>query len=158
MSVPTKPASSVNHQIVLFGKALHPELFAIKGRRVFTGTAFELETWLMPESHVLRFSHQGFSACELLSDGLGPMPALKSVASFPATGERDFEYRFDRFGVIYMNSLQSENLSDNVYASQYDELCQTSRENNALVHRWDDDSGPCMSILEVQTSRPPAGL
>ncbi len=149
MSVPTKPVNS-SHQIALFGRALHPELFAIKGRRVFNEPQYEVEAWLMPESHVIRFHHRGTSVCELLCDGQARMPEAKSVAAFPAAGERDFEYRFDRVGVVYMNSVQSENLPENVYAAQYDELCLNARENNAVFHRWTDDAGQCMSILELQ--------
>jgi len=152
MSVPTKPMNGVQgHQIVLFNRALHPELFTIKGCRVFRDTGYELEAWLMAGAHVLRFCRNGSSVCELLSDAPARTSETASVAAFPALGERDFEYRFDRLGIVYMNSLQSENLPENVYASTHDELLQDARQNKAIVHRWDDDSGPCASILDIQT-------
>ncbi len=152
MSVPTKPMSGVQgHQIVLFNRALHPELFGIKGCRVFKDAGYELEAWVMPEAHVLRFCRNGSSVCEVLSDPPPKMTETASVAAFPALGERDFEYRFDRLGIVYMNSVQSENLPENVYASTHDELLRDARESKAIVHRWDDDVGACASILEVQT-------
>ena len=42
---------------MLYSRPLHPELFAIQGRSVFRTSDYEVESWLMPAGHVVRFQH-----------------------------------------------------------------------------------------------------
>ncbi|QYO64492.1 DUF2617 family protein [Leptolyngbya sp. 7M] len=150
MSMPTKPTALNGHQVHLFNRALHPELFPLKGRRVVSGQKYELETWVMPGSHVLRFQFRGACALELMADGGLRVPNAQPVASSPALGEHDFEYQFDRHGMVYMATIQSENLPEHVFDSTYHELLEHGRSSRALIHRWMDEVGPCLSMLDIQ--------
>ena len=49
-----------------------------------------------------------------------------------------------------MASVQTEQLTPNLYLSTFEELDDFAREEQAMVHRWDDEIGPCMSILAYQ--------
>lgn len=151
MTLPLKPNSLQSYQTVLYGRALHPEFFPLKGRRVLRHGNYELELWIMSGSHLLRFERGPLVASELVTDQDGNLPDAGVVTAFLCAGERDFEHRFERHGVVYMTSVQTESLSDNLYESTMEELREFAQENEALVHRWEDEAGPCVSILDAQT-------
>lgn len=150
MSLPAKSNSLQSYQAILYDRALHPELFALKGRKVVKHGGYELEAWVMPGSHLLRFEHHKLCCCELVTDQEDNLPANGVVTAFLCAGEREFEHRFSGEGVIYMTSVQTETLSENLYAATYKEMAGFAADVEALVHRWDDETGQCLSILDVQ--------
>lgn len=150
MNLPQKPSLLQTYQIILYNRVLHPELFPLKGRRVIRHGAYELEAWVMPGAHLLRFERGGLCACELLTEHERSVPTIGIVTSFLCAGERDFDHRFTKDGVNYMTSVQTETLSDNLYQSTFEEIREIVRENSALAHTWDDEAGKCMSVVDVQ--------
>src|SRR5256885_3777635 len=121
MNTPAKANVLQAYQVILYSRALHPELFQLKGRRVHKRGDYELETWVMPGQHILRFGHKKLCASELLTDQ-EKSPATGIVSAFLCAGERDFEHRFTKEGVVYMTTVQTETLSDNVFTATFDEL------------------------------------
>lgn len=150
MSVPVKSNSLQTYQTVLYNRALHPEFFPIKGRKVFRRSRYELEAWVMAGSHLLRFEHGPLCASELVTDQEGNLPDQGVVAAFLCAGERDFEHRFDREKVTYMTTVQTETLSENLYLATFEEMMTFSRESEALTYLWDDGAGRCLTMLDVQ--------
>ncbi|MFZ4574154.1 MAG: hypothetical protein ACOYN0_07135 [Phycisphaerales bacterium] len=148
MNTPTRSNSLQTYQIVFYERALHPELFQLRGRRVVRQGKYELEAWVMPGQHVLRFESGAVCACELLTDQERNLPSTGVVAAFLCAGERDFEHRLR--GATYMSTVQTETLSENLYANTFEEMVQFSRENQALSHFWTDDTGRCASIVDIQ--------
>jgi hypothetical protein len=110
-----------------------------------------------------RFRHNGFCACELVAD-LELLPEDGQVALFPCVGERDYQHRFDGTDVAYALSFQTENLSETLFDSTYEELKAFGHESGALVHEWQTNghapspatappkasTGRGMSIVDVQ--------
>ncbi|GJM19958.1 MAG: hypothetical protein DHS20C14_21710 [Phycisphaeraceae bacterium] len=135
-------------QLHLFPKALHPELFDLCGRRVVTQGAYELEAWILPNAHVIRFGFGRACYTELVTDREQGLPE-GAAETFFCAGERDFEKQFQSDGITYMTSVQTEQLGDNLYAATYDELRDFGREVDGLSHTW-DDGGPCLSMLDIQ--------
>ncbi len=148
MNSTTRSTALQTLQLHLYPKALHPELFEFQGRRVVTYGAYELEAWIMPSSHVVRFGFERACYTELVSDRESGLPD-GAAETFFCAGERDFEKTFQGDGITYMTSVQTEQLGDNLYASTYDELRDFSREVDGLTHLW-DDGGPCLSMLDIQ--------
>lgn len=149
VSAPMKATSAQPYQILLYSRALHPELFQLKSRRVHKRGEYELEAWLMNGMHVLRFSHNGSCACELLTDQ-ARSPVSGIVAAFPCMGEREFEHTFEHEGVTFMSTIQTETLNETIYDSTYAEFCALAKENNALIAKWDDEGGKNLSVIDVQ--------
>jgi len=147
---PSKTNALQSYTILLYDRALHPELFQLKARRVVKHGQYELESWLMNGSHVVRFEFKSICATEFLSEQDKSVPSSGLVTACLCAGERDFEHRFTGAGVTYMNSVQTETLSDNLYASTLEEMVQFSRETGALTHQWGDETGKCVSIVDVQ--------
>ncbi|HYE61291.1 MAG TPA: DUF2617 family protein [Phycisphaerales bacterium] len=150
MNLPTKTNVLQTYQIILYNRALHPESMALKGRRVVKHGEYELEAWILPGTHMLRFDHRTLCVSELLTDQERTPPLQGQVSSFLCAGERDVEHRFPREKVTYMTSVQTETLSDSLYAASLEEMLDHARLNHSLSHTWDDEAGRCLSILDIQ--------
>ena len=150
MTLPVKSNTLQSYQIFLYNRALHPELFPLRGRKVIRHGGYEFEVWVMDGAHLLRFEHSTLCACELLTAQDAKVPESGIVAGFLAAGERDFEHRFTKDKVVYMNTIQSETLSENLFLSTYDEMIDYARTTDALVHKWNDPAGKCLSMIDTQ--------
>lgn len=150
MTAPTKSNALQSYQVLLYNRALHPELFALKARRVVRSGPYELEMWAMQGAHLLRFEKGALCCSELLTAQESQLPTSGIVSSFLAAGDRDFEHRFTKDRVTYMTTVQSETLSENLYLAIHEEMLDHAREIDGLLHRWSDDTGQCLSLLEAQ--------
>lgn len=152
-TLPLKPPNLKAHQVLLYDRALHPELFPLRKRKVVRHggeRGYEFEAWVTEGAHLLRFEHGPLCASELMSDDESRVPSMGIVNAFLCITEREFEHSFARERATYMNAVQTENLTDALYHSTYEELLEHGRENEALIHEWSDEIGPCLSIVEVQ--------
>jgi hypothetical protein len=150
MTVPTKSAGVQSYQVVLYNRALHPEFFPLKARRVIRHGSYEAEGWLMPGMHLFRFEMGPVCASELVTDQEKNLPDTGVVTAFLCAGEHEYEYCFEKRGVTYMTSVQTETLSENIYVGTLEELRDYGKEQNALRYEWDDEAGRCLSMLDFQ--------
>ena len=142
--------STQSYQVVLYKRALHPELFDLRDRKVTLHGRYELESWLMPGNHVLRFGFGDLCLSELVIDRENNLPSTGVVTAFPCAGERDFEQKFEAEKVNYLSTVQTETLSENLYLTTHREMVEHIRENGSQSIGWDTDAGPNLSILDVQ--------
>lgn len=175
MNTPQKTNALQAYQIILYDRALHPELFALKGRRVVRHESWELDAWVMQGQHVLRFESGSVCASELVTDQEAGLPTTGAVSAFLCAGERDFEYLFGskrtkstlRRGAkepaiggsgpngvassaLYMTTVQTEALSENLYIATCDEMTAHAKEKDSLIHSWQEEAGAGMSILDIE--------
>lgn len=152
MSISGKSPALLTYHVLLYSRALHPDAFPIKGRRVSKQPgAFELEAWVMSGAHLVRFEGRGLCACELVREEMdGRFPEGGIVSSAPCLGEREYEHLFERDRVLYMNTAQTETLSENLFIATYEELMGVATANNSLIHRWDDEAGRCLSMIDIE--------
>lgn len=148
MNLPTKASSLQSYQVVLYDRALHPELFRLNGRRQYRQGGWSAEAWIMRGAHLLRFEHGLMCATELVTDQ-ETLPSSNVVAAFLCAGERDFDHSFGKSGVSYITTVQTESLSENLYMSTLEEMREHARQEECLWLGW-DDGGPCLSVLDVQ--------
>lgn len=153
MNTPSKSSSLQAYRLILYRRALHPELFRVKNRTTVTYGGYEFEAWVMPGSHLMRFQHNGQCATELITDQEEGIPDRGIVAAIPCAGERDHEQAFgDK--IRYCSTVQTETLPESLYKATHLELTQFAKEGNALIHQWqDEDGGNCASILDIQRFR-----
>lgn len=150
-SAPVRPAPAPSLQMYLYRRPLHSDLFQIKARRQIRHNAYDLEAWVMPGGHVIRFRHADFSCCELLVDHADRLPLDGAVTCLPCTGEQDFDHSFGPEKVRYLTSLQTETLTDSLYKTSYQELIELAKDTDALYHTFTDELGRLnASILDVQ--------
>jgi len=168
LNTPQKTNALQSYQILLYDRALHPELFALKGRRVVRGGAWELEAWVMQGQHVLRFERGSVCAAELVTDQETGLPTNGALSAALCAGERDYEHAFTcrpttgpcvnghatppagRGSVVYISTVQTESLSENLFIATCEEMTAHVAENESLVHAWEEEAGKGMSIIDLQ--------
>lgn len=153
MSAPAKSLILQAYRLILYRRALHPELFEVCGRRTAEHDSYAFEAWLMPGGHLLRFQHDDTCATELVTSQVDGVPDGGVVAAMPCAGEREHEEKVgDK--IKFLCAVQTEQLPESLYRATYEELVAFGRESNALVHTWEDeDGGLCASIVDIQRFR-----
>ncbi len=149
MTAPIKNALQT-YQTILYDRVLHPEWFRLSGRDQVSHRGYELELWLTPGGHVLRFDHADHRISELVTEQESNLPDTGVIAAALCAGERDFEHEFTERGITYMTSVQTEQLSENLYHATLDEMRSHIHENESMHHAWDCEDGPCLSVLDTQ--------
>lgn len=150
MDLSAKSNALQTYQILLYDRALHPELFTLHDRRVIKAGGYEFEAWLMRGAHLLRFERGPICASELVTDQDDHLPQHGVLTCFPCAGEREHDYSFPRTDVNYMTSVQTETLSENLYLNTLEELRAFGHESSAMMHAFADSMGPCLSMLDIQ--------
>lgn len=149
-TAPPPTTSLQTYQSILYGRGVHPELFDIRDRTSIDHARYGFEAWLLPGRHVLRFEFGGNCITEHVTDQERGLPDAGVIESFLCAGERELERRFEATGISYMTAAQTEQLGENLYHATYEELDELARETRALAHRWTDEAGSCMSIIDCQ--------
>jgi hypothetical protein len=140
--------------LYLYRRPIHPDHFPLKGRRHITATTgkYELEAWIGPGSHALRFRHGTFNCCELVIDRDGGLPVEGAVTGFACAGEHDFQHQFAPERITYNTAVQSETLSSNLYKATYEDMLDYTKQTDALAHKYEDSEGrKCLSLLDLQS-------
>ena len=134
----------------LYNRAVHPEFFELRSRRVVRHEGYELESWLMGGGHALRFSTGSCCYSEVICGSETALPEANCLNSFICIGEHDIDEKFENDGVGYIATIQSETLGENLYRATFEEMLDYADESGAQVDRWNDESGASMSIVDVQ--------
>lgn len=72
------------------------------------------------------------------------------MAAFLCIGEQDYNHAFKSGPVNYITTVQTETLAENLYLSTFEELLAFGKEGEAVIHQWEDEVGPCLSMLDTQ--------
>lgn len=153
MNVPSKSLCLQAYRMILYRRALHPELFEVRGRKTIEHNGYDFEAWVMPGGHLMRFQHNGCCATELVTCQDDGIPDRGIVAAMPCAGEREHEETLGE-KIKYLSTVQTEQLPESLYKATYEELISFGLENKALIHEWiDEDGGRCASILDLQRFR-----
>lgn len=135
---------------VLYERPLHPELFSLQGRRVVRHDGYELECWVLAGGHALRYGTGEACYCEVIGRTELSLPETNAVEAFPCVGEHETDRHFPDDRVGYINTIQSEQLGDNLYRATFEEMLDFAGEADALTYRWESGSGPSLSMVDVQ--------
>lgn len=138
-------------QLYLYRRPLHPELFPLKARRTLAHGPYELEAWIIPHGHVLRFRTGLFTCCELVTGQDESVPVDGAVTGLPCTNEHEFAHRFEHEKVHYLTNAQLETLSPNLYRMTHDDMLDYVKQTDSLAHKWTDSMGRNhLSVLDLQ--------
>ena len=159
MSISHKSQNTQLFRLLLYRRALHPELFDLQNRRRDRHGDYQIESWLFPAGHVVRFEVGGDSCLtEVVIDRGDHLPEHGLVYALPCLGEKDYELdaKTDEIArkIGYVTTIQTENLTDNLYQATYREMLDFAAESSGMVHEWKDADGvPCVSVLDAQKYR-----
>jgi hypothetical protein len=154
MTLSNKTPSTQMYRLMLYQRALHPELFAIQGRRTITQNDYELEAWISPGGHSLRFQTQGHCVTEVVSGQEIQLPERGLIHHLPCIGEKEYDVDVeDR--IRFVTAIQTENLSDNLYMATYNEMRDFAEEAEAMTYGWTESDGgmPNLTVLDLQRYR-----
>ncbi len=152
MSVSHKSQNQLAFRMMLYNRPLHPELFDLKARRADRHGEYEVESWVIPSGHVVRFAIKGQQLSECVIDSGDHLPENGLVHALPCLGEKDFEME-PSGRMKYYTTVQSETLTDNLYQATYREMVEFAEETGSLSHAFDTDAGQNLSILDAQKYR-----
>lgn len=151
MSISHKSSNAQVFRLMLYRRALHPELFAFQGRRWHRQAEYEVETWMLPLGHVVRFQAGSKCLTETVLENGDHLPEMGLVHALPCLGEKDYELDPEENQLGYVTTIQTESLTDNLYMATYREMRDFAAETNALCHEWKDAEGnPSLSVLDAQ--------
>ena len=153
MSTSHKSPAIQMFRLMLYRRPLHPELFPLEARRIDRHGEYEVENWVTPGGHVVRFSLPHQVMTEAVLENGDHLPETGLIHALPCFGEKDFETGpEDR--LQYYTTIQTEQLSDNLYQATLAEMRDFARETGSLVHEWTDTDGvACLSMLDAQKYR-----
>jgi hypothetical protein len=139
------------HQAILYDRPLVAEIFKPARKLSVECGQYRCELWVMPGAHAVRFDYDLLRAAELVTDQEAGLPESGVLSAFLCSGERDYEHRFERWGVEYLTTVQSEALSQNVYCSLLDEArTEAKGHRHTLIHEWQAEAGACLSAVTVE--------
>ncbi len=154
MSVSPKSAAAQLYRMMLYQRPLHPELFPLEVRRTDRHGDYEVEMWLTPGGHVVRFSAFGHVLCETVIESGDHLPETGLVHALPCIGEKDYELTDPPGRIGYVTTIQTEQLTDNLFTSTLREMVDFAKETGGLAHRWESPSGGTnLSVLDFQKYR-----
>ncbi|MEM1210282.1 MAG: hypothetical protein AAGI54_13540 [Planctomycetota bacterium] len=155
MSVGHKFVQQQMFRLMVFGRVLHPELFELRDRRLDRHGDYEIETWITSSGHVVRFAAGGQTLTEVCLAECDHLPEAGLLHALPCLGEKDFELEEPFEGKLnYVTSLQTENLSDNLYQATFREMQQFAEESGSLIAEGEPVDGlPTLSVVDTQKYR-----
>lgn len=150
MSIGHKASVMQTFRLMVYQRALHPELFSLQGRRMYRHGDYEAEIWIYPLGHVIRFQIDGQCLTETVIQEGDHLPEHGLVHALPCLGEKEFELQpTDSIG--YVTTVQTEALTDSLYSTTYQEMMDFAEENDTMCHKWSDEMGDnSLSVLDVQ--------
>ena len=150
MSLSHKSSNTQMFHLMIYRRALHPELFELQGRRCHRQSEYEIESWILQAGHVVRFQIDGQTLTETVLENGDHLPEHGLVHALPCLGEKDYEMTPEGH-IGYVTTVQTESLTDNLYMATYREMRDFAAETNALSLEWkDSDGGQCLSVLDSQ--------
>ena len=150
MSISHKSFNAQMFRLMVYHRALHPELLDLQGRRLYRHGEYEVECWIAPSGHVVRFGLEGEAVTEVVIEKGDHLPELGLIHALPCLGEKDFQLEGDgRIG--YVTTVQTESLSDNLYMATYREMLDFAQESDSLLYeRKNSDGLASLSVLDCQ--------
>lgn len=153
MTTSHKSPSVQTYRLLLYQRALHPELFGIHDRRQIQLPGYEMEGWILPGGHVVRFQAAGQVTTEVVLDQDTQLPQRGVLHAVPCLGEKEMEDTVNG-KIRYVTSVQTELLSDNLFTATLAEMKDFAAEAKAMHVAWTDpDGGENLSILDIQRYR-----
>lgn len=145
-----KTPSVQAYKLLVYSRALHPELFGIQNRRTISQSGYEMEAWITPGGHILRFQSDGSCVTEAVVGHDMNLPSRGLMNSVPCLGEKEMDPMAEG-SISYVSSIQTETLSDNLYQSTFEEMVDFANETEAMRVQWNDpDGSKNLSVVDVQ--------
>ena len=147
----TKQRRSGGLTLLLYQRALHPELFRILSAQRQSRRAYDADIWLVAGGHVVSFQANGHSLVEVIAMKTEPVSDRGLIQTIPCRGERYHEMTAPG-NIRYMISTQEEQLSQTLYDATKHEIISyaAKRELMTAETQSNGDQGGTLSVLDIE--------
>jgi len=133
MSTPLGQKQSVEElKLVVYSRALHPELFEIHHDHQISQRYYDAEIWITGCSHMVGFYAPGDTLTEVMAGMEDELPERGLVASFRCRGEKEHEHHSDT-GLHYQMTMRVEAMSEKLYRQTHLDLVRAGEKHGLLV-------------------------
>ncbi len=139
-----------SYQSLLYARSLQPELSQHAESKSIIQDYYTLNLSILPGAHACVFTSVDGCATELVTDTPAPYTEVALLESLLCSAEKDFESQIPRTKINYITAAQTEQLTPHIYNDTLEELDQLARDQEALTHRYNDQAGPCLSLIDTQ--------
>ena len=136
----------------LFGRALHPELFAVHKSQVISRGDYQATIDITSAGHVITWRYRGLTLTEVACSAQHPLPEKRRLLSYRLKGSRNDRVEC-RGGVMYHMNFELETVAPEVFWSFQEEL---TRENDPTGVLQTFDSSGRMALGAVSYIHPEA--
>jgi hypothetical protein len=151
MSNRTKQRRTGGLTLLLYQKALHPELFKILATEQVSRRAYEADIWLVEGGHVIMFTAGKNTLTEVIVTKDLALTDRGLLQSIPCRGEKYHEMTAGG-NIRYMISTQEEQLTQTLYDATKHETASyaAKRELMTAETHATNDSGGTLSVLDIE--------
>lgn len=137
--------------LLLYQKALHPELFKILASQQVSRRAYEADVWLVEGGHVIMFRADKNALTEVIVTNNAPLTERGLLQAIPCRGEKYHEMTAGG-NIRYMISTQEEQLTQTLYDATRHEIAAyaAKRELMTAETQASAEGGGTLSVLDIE--------
>lgn len=137
--------------LLLYQRALHPELFKILHTKKYARKAYEADVWLVEGGHVVSFAANDNTLAEVIAMRSEPLTDRGLIQSIPCRGERYHEMTAPG-GIRYMISTQEEQLTSTLYEATKHEISSYATRRELMMGQTPatPETSGVLSVLDVE--------
>lgn len=153
MSVSHKFSNTQMYRLMVYRRALHPELFNLHARKLCHQSNYDVECWIAARGHIVRFQSGEHTLTEAVIETVDHLPELGLVHAMPCLGEKEFCLDADSNPALgFVSTIQTESLTASLYKATYREMHDFAQETGAMYHETTDPEGAVnLTVLDLQT-------
>jgi hypothetical protein len=147
----TKQRRSGGLMLLLYQKALHPELFKILASEQVSRRAYEADIWLVEGGHVIMFTAGKNTLTEVIVTNNAPLTDRGLLQSIPCRGEKYHEMTAGG-NIRYMISTQEEQLTQTLYDATKHEIASYASKRELMTAETPatQEVGGSLSVLDIE--------
>src|SRR5438105_5170931 len=151
MSNRTKQRRSGGLTLLLYQRALHPELFKIHATEPVSRRVYEADIWLVEGGHVIAFRAGKTTLTEVIRMNQDPLTDRGLLQSIPCRGEKYHEMTAGE-NIRYMISTQEEQLTQTLYDATKHEIATyaAKRELMSADIPAVGETSAALSVLDIE--------
>ncbi len=135
----------------LYGRALHPELFAVHSSRTIKRGGYEVTVNITSAGHVVTWNYEGLTLTEVATSAHHPLPQKRRLFSNRLKGKGADQVEC-RGGARYSVSFQLEPVDPDVFWTFQQELACDGM-HKGMLYRFDSSGRMALGALELYQSR-----
>lgn len=147
----TKQRRSGGLTLLLYQKALHPELFKILASEQVARRAYEADIWLVDGGHVITFTAGKNTLTEVIVTNNAPLTDRGLLQSIPCRGEKYHEMTAGG-NIRYMISTQEEQLTQTLYDATRHEIASYASKRELMTAELppQGETAGSLSVLDIE--------